>query len=256
MKRLRLRWPRLLVVLLAAGAWGHAGAADRVVIRAAPLPTAQEIVARAVADDTRRHEQRLSMECDQFLSTQHFDEQGALTKTKTAHVVHREGAEFASLAEDGSLAAHLAVRDGDTRKAEHRLATMNLARLAPRFDYALVEEAPLQGRTCYVVAFTPKKRGQPADSKEEKAINALHGRLWIDEKTYEIVQGEGALVAPVSVGLLAAVKAMSISFHNAPLVSGELGPADFTVDYSVKAPFYFFRQRQENQFQNWRPVAN
>ena len=101
------------------------------------------------------------------------------------------------------------------------------------------------------MAFTPK-HGQKADGKEQKVIDQLHGRFWIDEKTYEILQGEGSLATPVGVGLLASVQAMSFSFHDHPLPSGEVAPADFRVEYIVKAPFYFFHQRQDNQLQNWR----
>ena len=246
------RFPALLLSgLMGTAALPSAKSADRVVVTAPALPSVQEIVQRAVANDERRHEHRLSMECDQLLTTQHLDAQGTVTKTKTAHVVHREGAEFAYFAKGDSPAAHLASRDGDTTKAEHSMAAMNLSRLAPRFDYALEQEAQVQGRTCYVVAFMPK-RGQQADGKEQKVIDQLHGRFWIDEKTSEILQGEGSLAAPVGVGLLASVQAMSFSFHDHPLPSGEVAPADFRVEYTIKAPFYFFHQRQDNQLQNWR----
>ena len=239
--------------ILAAGASLHAGTADRVVVTASALPPVQEIVQRAVANDELRHQHRLPMECDQILTTQHLDEQGEVIKTKTAHLVHREGAEFAYFVRGDSPAEHFASRDGDTVKAEHSLAIMNLTRLAPRFDYTLDGEARIQGRACYVVAFAPR-RGQKADGTEQKVIDQLHGRFWIDQKTYEILQGEGSLATPVGVGLLAAVEQMNFSFHNRKRPDGEASPADFNVDYSVKAPFFFFHQRQENQLQNWRPA--
>ena len=146
------------------------------------------------------------------------------------------------------------MRDGDTVKAEHNMAIMNLRRLAPRFECSLTGEERVQGRVCYVVAYAPRQ-GQTADSAEQKVIGRLHGRFWIDQKTSEILQGEGSLASPVSVGPLAAVRAMSFAFHNRKLPGGEVGPADFSVDFTVKAPFYFYRQRQVNRLEKWRPTG-
>ena len=134
------------------------------------------------------------------------------------------------------------------------MSVMNLRRLAPRFACSLAGEEPVQGRTCYVVAFSPRA-GQKAATSEGKVIDQLHGRFWIDEKTSEILQGEGSLANPVVVGLFASVQAMSFSFHTQELTGGEVAPADFNVDFTVKAPFYFFRQRQLSRLENWRPAA-
>ena len=147
-----------------------------------------------------------------------------------------------------------ASHDKDIDKANYNMSVMNLRRLAPRFDCSVVDEEQVQGRSCYVVAFSPRA-GQKAATSEGKVIDQLHGRFWIDEQTYEILQGEGSLAAPVSVGLLASVQAMSFAFHTQKLPSGEVGPADFSVDFTVKAPFYFYRQRQISRLENWRPAV-
>ncbi len=60
---------------------------------------------------------------------------------------------------------------------------------------------------------------------------------------------------PVGVGPLAAVRAMSFAFHTQTLPGGEAGPADFSVDFTVKAPFYFYRQRQTTRLDHWRPAG-
>jgi hypothetical protein len=110
----------------------------------------------------------------------------------------------------------------------------------------------VRGRTCYVIAYSPAAH-QTANTPEEKVIGHLHGRYWIDKRTFEILQGEGSLAAPVTVGLFAAVTAMDFAFHTQTLPNGEAGPADFNVDFTVKAPLYFYRQRQMNRLENWRP---
>ena len=132
---------------------------------------------------------------------------------------------------------------------------MDLQRLAPRFDYALAGEAPVRGRACYVVEYSPR-HGQPAATREEKGIDSLCGRFWIDKSTFEILQGEGSLARPVTVALLGAVTRMDFAFHTQTLPGGEAGPADFSTDLVIKAPLHFYRQRQSSVFGNWRPRGN
>ena len=128
---------------------------------------------------------------------------------------------------------------------------MNLRRLAPRFQYRLAGEEPVAGRTCDIIAFSPKG-SQPADTREDKVINNLHGWYWIDKNTFEILQAEGSLVAPVTVALIASVTRMDFTLHSGVLPNGEVGPADFRVDLTVKAPFHFYRQQQRSRMENWR----
>ena len=223
-----------------------------VVTAKAPGPTVDEIVQRAVANDELRREHRLRLECDQIITTDRLDEAGQVFKTKTVRIIHRETSDLAgSAAADISAAGSAANKDGDTVKAQHRMGEMDLRKLAPRFQYALAADATVRGRTCYVVEYSPKS-GQESGTSEEKVIDHLHGRYWVDKKTFEILQGEGSLAAPASVGLFASVTAMDFTFHTQTLANGEAGPADFSVDFTVKAPFYCYRQRQMNRLENWR----
>ena len=232
----------------------HAQRTARVVVTGERIPAVQEIVRRAVANDALRHQHRLALACDQVLTTERLDEAGTVFKTKTAHLVYQE--------DDGSVnttSADLPAeegqrhhQDGDTTKAEHRLAAMDLQQLAPRFDYVLTGETPVRGRACYVVEYSPR-RDQSAETREEKVINGLHGRFWIDKGTFEILQGEGSLARPVTVALFGSVTRMDFAFHTQTLPGGEAGPADFSTDLVVKAPFHFYRQRQKSEFENWRP---
>ena len=227
----------------------------RIVVTGKAPPSVQEIVQRAVANDELRREHRLALECDQLLTTERLDEAGTVFKTKTAHVLYRGDQEAAhanpELPPEELPEPH---RDGDTVKAEHRLAVLNLRLLAPRFDCKLVEEAPVRGRACYVVEYSPRS-GEPAATREEKVINGLHGRFWIDKGTFEILQGEGSLVRPVSVAILGSVTRLDFAVQTQTLPNGEVGPADFSTDLVIKAPFHFYRQRQTSRLENWRPRA-
>ena len=228
--------------------------AKRVTVTASPVPSVQEIVQRALANDELRRQHRLALECDQTITVDRLDERGEAFKSKTLHTVYREKPALAyatdvDLPPEGQ--AHHGHRDGDIAKADHRLALLNLRQLAPRFDYTLTGEATVRGRDCYVIEYVPRS-GQRANAREEKAVNQLHGRFWIDKKSWEILQGEGSLAAPVSVALLSAVTRLDFAFRTQPMPNGEAGPADFSVDLAVKAPFYFYHQQQTARMENWR----
>ena len=216
----------------------------------APAPPAQEIVQRAVANDELRRQHRLALECDQTITTDRLDESGKVLKSKQARVVHREGRAFTYSA-DVDATSESTGKDGDTAKAEHLQAVMNLRKLAPRFRYSVDGTGEVRGRPCWIVAYAPKG-GQPADTREDKVINNLHGRYWIDQATSEILQGEGSLVSPVPTALVASVTRMDFRFHSQTMPGGEAGPSDFSVDLAVHAPFYFYRQRQLSRMENWR----
>ena len=245
--------PASLLLALALAASSLHGQTDPgvVVTAEAPGPTVREIVQRAVANDELRVGHRRLLECEQVITTDRLDEGGRVFKTKTVRVQHRESPAFAYSAGADISAAAGASKDGDTVKAQRRLDEMNLRKLAPRFAYTRAADTQVRGRICYVIDFTPKG-GQSADTREQKVIDHLQGRYWIDKKTYEILQGEGSLPAPVTVGLLASVAQMHFEFHTQTLPNGEAGPADFSLDFTVKAPFYFYRQRQIDRLENWR----
>jgi hypothetical protein len=223
------------------------------VIVTAPGPSLTDIVQRAVDNDELRRQHRLPLECDQIITTERLDETGTVFKKKTARVVYHERSGIVYSNDANIPSGSNGRQDGDTVKAEHRMGEMNLRKLAPRFQYAFEPDSVVRGRACYVIDYSPRP-GQEAQTSEEKVINHLHGRYWIDKKTYEILQGEGSLPAPVTVGVFAAVTLMKYEFHTQTLRNGEAGPAEFSVDFAVKAPFYFYRQQQRNQFENWRPA--
>lgn len=216
--------------------------------------SADEIVQRAVANDELRREHRLGSECDQVITTERLHEAGDVFKTKTVRIVHRERPEASTASEAQADPDNSAWKDGDTVKAEHRVAVMNLRKLAPRFQYTLAAEGSVRGRACYVIEYSPRA-GQPAATREEKVINQLHGRFSIDKQTFEILQGEGALAAPVGVALLTAVTRLDFAFHTQPILGGEAGPADFNLDLTITSPFHFYRQRQLSRLENWRPFS-
>ena len=223
----------------------------------APAMSVAEYIQRVVASDELRREHRLSMECDETVKTERLDDHDKVVSTKTVYILGGETKDLsystkvesktATPAPDGKLG-----KDDEAVKAQSLVAVMSLRKLAPRYTFALAGSAPLHGRDCLVFTYRPKP-DQPAATREEKVVNNLQGRYWIDRNTFEIVQIEGSLASPVSVALIASVTRMDFQFHSQTLYNGEIGPLDFSVNLAVKAPFYDFRQRQTTTMEKWRP---
>jgi hypothetical protein len=122
-------------------------------------------------------------------------------------------------------------------------AQLDLAKLAPRFVYCIRGTAEVEGRDCWVVGYRPKP-GASASSREEKVINALQGQLWIDKETFAILRCDGKTVEPVKVALIATVDSLEFSYQSQKLSNGEVVPQFFDVAMTLKAPFFYARQRQ------------
>ncbi len=212
------------------------------------IPPVREIVQKAVARDNARRERRLAYQCDQTILTQTMDTNGMILKSKAVHLIYRQTADISF---STNVQSNSAKPDEDTVKAQHIMAVMDLGKLAPHFIETVIGSATVQGRDCYVVGYRPKG-GQPADTREEKVVNNVAGRFWIAKDNFDILQSEGSLVSPVTVALIASVTRMDFKFHSQPIANGDIGPADFSVDMAIHAPFYDFRQLQVNTQANWR----
>jgi hypothetical protein len=238
--------PRPTPIVLCVFALALAG---RPSVRAETAPTVSEIVQKAVARDDALRQRRTAFKCDQTVKADRFDATGKIIKTDTLRTVHVPTKEIAFKTEVKSDSA----KSGeDVAKSQNVEAVMDLRKLASRFEMSLAGEEPVHGRACYVVRYSPKAN-QSSDTREEKVVNNLKGRFWIAKDDFSILQSDGALSSPVTVALIASVNRMDFQYHSQALPNGDVGPADFNVYMTVKAPFYDFRERKTTTQENWRP---
>ena len=232
--------PARVLLLLAWAVAGPLRGVEPAVVPAAtgaPAPSVHEIVQRAVAQDNVRRLRRVALECEQNILTEQLDPAGKVVKSKTVRMVYHPTANISfSTSVESKPSGPPGKPDEATVKAQHIMAVMDLGKLAPRFTETVIGSAVVHGRDCYIVAYRPKP-GQPADSREEKVVNNVGGRFWIAKDNYDILQSEGSLVGPVTVALIASVTRMDFKFDSQPLPNGDVGPASFSVDMAVKAPF-------------------
>jgi hypothetical protein len=84
--------------------------------------------------------------------------------------------------------------------------------LLSRFDFTFVREEQILGRTNWVLAFAPKSDA-PEDEIFDKFINAMTGKLWIDQEEYQLAKAEVRLSKRVAFfgGLAGALDKMDLT---------------------------------------------
>lgn len=58
--------------------------------------------------------------------------------------------------------------------------------LANRFDFKLVGREQTNGTSMFVVDFTPKKTKLPEKGLQDRVINRMAGRVWVDEREFAV----------------------------------------------------------------------
>jgi hypothetical protein len=211
------------------------------------IPTVDELVQRVIVQEKVDRQHQAGLEYSFALTTEHYDANGRRTSAQTVRAIAEAKANIeytADLKSEASGATKNYEEASPGLKYNQSLrAQLDLAKLAPRFVYCIRGTAEVEGRDCWVVGYRPKP-GASASSREEKVINALQGQLWIDKETFAILRCDGKTVEPVKVALIATVDSLEFSYQSQKLSNGEVVPQFFDVAMTLKAPFFYARQRQ------------
>ena len=248
-----MRW-RILVFATLFIPWAGLVRADEV------APSVDELVQRVIAQEKADRQHQAGLEYSYTLTTEHYDANGQRTSAQTVRASAKAKANIeytADLAPEahGTAKNHLEASQG-LKDNQSLRAQLDLTKLAPRFVYAIQGRGEVEGRDCWVVGYRPKV-GTSAGSREEKVINALRGWLWIDKETFSILRCEGKTVEPVTVALIATVDPLEFTYESQRLSNGEVVPQFFDVAMTLKAPFFYARQRQVCTLSNFhRPGSD
>jgi len=205
------------------------------------------LVQRVIAQEKADRQHQAGLEYSYTLTTERYDANDRKTSTQTVGAIAKAKANVeytADLKTDASGAAKTGEGASQRLKGDQSLrAQLDLTTLAPRFVYTVQGVTQVERRNCWVVRYRPKS-ATSANSREEKVINALQGQLWIDKETLSILRCNGKIVEPVKVALIATVDPLEFSYQGQRLSNGEVVPQFFDISVTVKAPFFYTRQRQ------------
>jgi hypothetical protein len=220
------------------------------------IPPVDELVQRVVVQEKADRQHQAGFEYGFTLTTEHYDANGRRTSAQTVRAIARAKANpqyTADLTPGESEAtknhdeASPGLKDNQSLRAQ-----LDLGALAPRFVYSIRGATEVEGRNCWVVGYRPKA-GTSASSREDKVINALRGQLWVDKQTFAILRCDGKIDEPIRVALIATVDSFEFSYQSQKLSNGEVVPQFFDIAMTLKAPFFYARQRQVCTLSNFHP---
>ena len=130
------------------------------------------------------------------------------------------------------------------RESDHLL----MEQLTKALDFKLVGEQKLGLYEVYVLKATPRPGYEPPNI-ESKVLTGMEGKLWIDEKTFQWVKVEAAVIRPVSIeGFLAEVEpGTHFELEKAPVTDSIWLPKHFAMKSQAKVLFLFTRKSQADE---------
>ena len=88
----------------------------------------------------------------------------------------------------------------DAKEPAARKEGVMTPELLGRYQFAVEQRVVLSHRPTLVLTFKPKVENLPSKTVQDKLLNRLAGKLWIDEVDADPARLEASLVEPVSVG--------------------------------------------------------
>ena len=114
----------------------------------------------------------------------------------------------------------------------------------------------VNGRPAYIVRFEPKSDDLPVRKRMDRLTNKLAGKLWIDEKDYEIVKAEGRLVGPAKVGwgIVANFQRLDFAFEQVRMDDDTWLPLRLDARLEGRVVFTTLNQRQRIRWKDFQKM--
>jgi hypothetical protein len=129
--------------------------------------------------------------------------------------------------------------------------------LAARFKFSLVEKTITDGRTSYVMDFSPLNPDTSAHHVMDRFLNSLSGRLWIDAEEFEVARAEIKLGSEVTLlgGMVGSLKKLAYTLTRSRLSDGLWLNTYSRGDYEGRKLIESMRIKTMTQSSNFRPVS-
>ena len=147
-------------------------------------------------------------------------------------------------------------KDKQVEDAKKVNAMLDMAKIAPRYNYQRQNDETIRDRRCFVIKFTPKK-DQPFSSREEKVINKVGGTIWIDQNDFSIIQTKGKLTEEVDVAwFLATMKSLDFNYQTSELSIANIPvPDSFMMIFDLNIMGYRMAQRQKSSMTDYEKAS-
>lgn len=217
-------------------------------------PSTDEIISRALGQDQRMREYRSTLAYSIQVEEKKLDrtDKEFGSKVGTATILPGGQISYTILIDLSDAPPQSSDSEKKVKESQKYMAIMDFRKLAPKFILSQIGHETVDGRDCYVLTFTPKGN-QKAENMEERVINQLTGKFWVDSTSYSVVKAEGKLTKPVSVAwFLATMRELSFTYTTVKLPDGDLGPGDFTLLYDIQSLLRYNRRKEISKMSGYQ----
>jgi hypothetical protein len=127
--------------------------------------------------------------------------------------------------------------------------------LAGRFTYQVLRRENLQNGPALLLTFKPRLPLPPQKTIQDRILNRLAGRFWVDEKTGEVASLDVRLTEGFSLGflgMLGSIKSMELHLSRIPMVDGAWIPELTDVRFTARVMFSTKSQHIREESSNYR----
>jgi hypothetical protein len=116
----------------------------------------------------------------------------------------------------------------------------------------------LRGRPNYVLSFEPKPGKLPVRRRIDHALNKSRGKIWIDQRTYEVARVSFELMDRVRLwwGILGSVSEAVGHIERRPITEDAWLPTELDVYFKMRVLFSTSRRGETTQWAEFEPVAD
>ena len=148
------------------------------------------------------------------------------------------------------------IGQSDARKGDNRENFLTPDMIS-RFQFTLVGQVPINGRTACQLTFLPKLPAPPAHNLSERVMNRISGTVWIDVEEFEIVHADIQLLSEVDLlwGLVGSLKKMVFSLSRTRVADGVWFNAASNGDFEARKLLDSTHTKTRSESTNFRPLA-
>jgi hypothetical protein len=149
------------------------------------------------------------------------------------------------------LLGHSKANKGDKRE------TFMTPELASRFDFKLLGQSVVNGRSTYKLRFHPKDPEPPVRRIIDRLLNRISGTLWIDAEEFEIARADIYLSSEVNLlgGVIGSLKRLAYTITRTRMPEGIWFSTSSSGDFEGRKLLDSTRIKTKSQSTNFRPLG-
>lgn len=129
--------------------------------------------------------------------------------------------------------------------------------LVGHFDFELLGQTNMNGRTAFQMAFKPKNPDAPVHHLVDRLLNRISGTLWIDAEEFELARAEVELHSEVNLlgGVVGSLKKLAYTLTRTRVADGLWLNSSSSGDFEGRKLIDPMRIKTRSLASNFRPLS-